>query len=187
MPDENQICAQCLAYPPLHDGVLGAVAYGGTARDVAIRLKHGRRIGLAGLMAGLMARQLPDSADLLMPVPLHRWRIWRRGFNQSALLARHLMRISAIPVADDILIRIKPTSSLQGLSRIERAKAMRAAFAVPVPKRPAIRGKTILLVDDVYTSGATANACARTLKRAGASRVIILCWARVLLEESFSD
>ncbi len=187
MTDHSLICAPCLANPPSHDGVKAALAYGGTARDVAIRLKHGRRTGLARLMADVMARLVPDDGGLLMPVPLHRWRIWRRGFNQSALIAQHLARARSLPLVDDVLVRTKATPSLQGLSAAGRAKAVRAAFLVPKEKQAAIRGQTVLLVDDVYTSGATANACAKTLKRAGAARVIVLSWACVLREETFSD
>jgi ComF family protein len=187
MADHSLTCAKCLAFPPQHDGVRATVAYGGIGRDIAIRLKHGRRTGLARLMANAMERGVPEQGGLLIPVPLHRWRIWRRGFNQSALIVRHLARAKALPWADDVLIRTKATPTLQGLSAADRSKTVRAAFAVPPEKRAEIKGQTILLVDDVYTSGATANACARTLKRAGAGCVIILCWARVLLDESFSD
>ena len=81
----GQVCAPCMAEPPRHDGVRAAVAYGDVARQVALKLKHGRRIGLSRLMAKSMSRRLPEDAALLIPVPLHRWRIWHRGFNQSMI------------------------------------------------------------------------------------------------------
>lgn len=187
MIDQNLICAPCLASPPLHDGVYAAVTYAGIARDIVVRLKHGRRTGLARLMAMIMKRHVPSSGGLLIPVPLHRWRIWQRGFNQSALLARELTRSLQLDYADNILLRVKATPSLRDMGARDRAKAVQSAFAVPVEARSRVKGKTILLVDDVYTSGATANACARTLKRAGAARVIILCWARVIRDQSLSN
>lgn len=181
LPESGPRCAQCLAAPPIHDGARAAVVYGEVSRHIALRLKHGRRIGLARQMAALMSRQLPGDADLLIPVPLHRWRIWSRGFNQSALIAGHLARRTGIPASLETLKRVKPTPLLRGLSARSRSAAVRGAFAVPAPARDRIKGRHLVLVDDVYTSGATANACARVLKRAGASRVTLLSWARVLI------
>jgi ComF family protein len=179
----GQVCAPCMADPPRHDGVRAAVIYGDVARQVALKLKHGRRIGLSRLMAKAMVRRLPEGADMIMPVPLHRWRIWQRGFNQSMLVADHLTAMSQLPAYSAILIRKKSTPMLGGLGRKERAKAVRGAFAV-LPKAGAmLRDKHVVLIDDVYTTGATANACALALKRAGAARVTIVCWARVLVDE----
>jgi ComF family protein len=180
----GQVCAPCMAEPPRHDGVRAAVAYGEVARSVAIRLKHGRRTGLARLMAKAMVRRMPEDAEVLIPVPLHRWRIWSRGFNQSMLVAREIERLapspSAISISAHTLIRKKSTPMLGGLGRKERARAVRGAFSVAPEQRASVHDRHVLLIDDVYTSGATANACALALKRAGASRVTILCWARVL-------
>jgi ComF family protein len=176
-------CAPCLAHPPRHDGVRAAVAYGELARSIVLKLKHGGRTGLAGLIASAMARSLPDAPSLIVPVPLHRWRIWRRGFNQSALLAAHLVRGSNHVLLKEALVRLKRTPLLRGLGAKERAAAVRGAFAVAAPYRARIRGQTVLLVDDVYTSGATANACASALKRAGARRVTVICFARVLQDD----
>lgn len=179
----GQVCGPCMADPPRHDGVRAAVIYGDVARQVALKLKHGRRIGLSRLMARAMARQLPDDADLLIPVPLHRWRIWQRGFNQSMLVADLLSKGRDIPAHPAILTRKKSTPMLGGLGRKERAKAVRGAFAVAAEHRAVLRDKHVVLIDDVYTTGATANACALALKRAGAARVTIVCWARVLVDE----
>ncbi len=176
----GQICAPCMLKRPDHDGVSAAVTYGEVARSIILRFKHGRRTGLAETIAKAMARHLRQTPALLVPVPLHRWRLWRRGFNQSALIAGHLAKHSGHRVAYNLLTRTKQTPLLRGLNQTERFNATRGAFGVDPTQRALLAGQTIILVDDVYTSGATANACAKALKRAGASRVLVLCWARVL-------
>jgi ComF family protein len=173
------LCAECMAAPPAHDGVRAVVAYCETARALVLKLKHGRRIGMARVIGGHLARHAEPGA-LLVPVPLHRWRIWRRGFNQSALVASEVAKRTGLAVHPDLIQRHRATPMLGGLGRDARARTLRGAFAVPSERRGVLKGRTVLLVDDVYTSGATANACARVLKRAGAERVIVLCWARVL-------
>ncbi len=127
-----------------------------------------------------MTRLMPEDAELLVPVPLHRWRIWGRGFNQALLIARALGAGSGVPVAPDLLRRAKATPVLRGLGPRGRIKAVAGAFALAPGAKEALRGKAIILVDDVHTSGATTTACARILKRAGARSVTILCWARVI-------
>lgn len=171
-------CGPCLADPPAHAGIHAAVAYGPIARELPIRLKHGGRIGVADTMAGPMARRMPADAELLVPVPLHRWRLWRRGFNQAGLIASALSRRRGVPVAHDALVRTKATPLLRGLSPRQRRAAVTAAFQVR--DRAAVAGRRVVLVDDVYTTGATATACVRALLRAGATSVAILCWARVI-------
>lgn len=173
-------CGQCLAAPPVHDGVRAAVAYSPTARALALKLKYGRRTAYAATAAGLMARLMPEGAELLVPVPLHRWRIWGRGFNQAALIARALSRRSGVPVELDLLRRVKATPVLRGLGARGRTKAVAGAFAPTHDAREMLKGRAVVLVDDIHTSGATTEACARALKRAGAVKVIVLCWARVL-------
>ncbi len=175
---DGALCARCLAEPPRHAGVRAAVAYGPVARDLALRLKYGGRIAFAETMARQMRRLLPTDVDLLVPVPLHRWRIWTRGFNQAALIADALARSSGVPHDREVLVRPRQTVVLRGLGGRQRAKAVASAFAVSAPER--LRGRTIALVDDIYTSGATADACTRVLLKAGARSVTILCWARVL-------
>ena len=175
-------CGRCLAEPPRFDRLRAAVAYGEIARKVALKLKYSGRPGVAATLAGLMARHLAPGDDaLLVPVPLHRWRIWKRGYNQSALIAAALSQRSGIPVALDALRRIKATPPLRGLGRRERALTVRGAFKVAEAGKGAVAGRRVILVDDVFTSGATAGACAGALKRGGAAFVEILCWARVLV------
>ena len=174
-------CGRCLADPPPFDRLRAAVAYGEIARAVALKLKYSGRPGVAETLAGFVARHLAADRDaVLTPVPLHRWRIWKRGYNQSALIASALARASGVPVELDLLRRTRATPSLRGLNRRERAEAVRGAFALPEAKRARVRGRNVVLVDDVFTSGATAGACARALRRGGAARVEILCWARVV-------
>lgn len=178
------LCANCIADPPPHDGVRAAVAYGDVARHVALRLKYGGRMAYAATMARAMVRLLPEDAELLVPVPLHRWRIWGRGFNQAALIAADLAKASGLPADAGLLMRVKATPVLRGLGARGRAKAVSGAFALAPGARERIAGRCVVLVDDVHTSGATADACARVLKRGGAGRVILLCWARVLQREA---
>ena len=180
MENEGQVCAPCLAQPPDHDGARAAVTYDEVARTIILKLKHGRRIGLAGLIGQAMARHVPSGPVLLVPVPLHRWRMWRRGFNQSALIGRVVSKAIGQPLALDLLRRVKATPLLGGLGAKARATTVRGAFIVDPAQSVTLKGATVILIDDVYTSGATSNACARALKKGGAARVIILCWARVL-------
>lgn len=117
---------------------------------------------------------------LLVPVPLHRWRLWSRGFNQAALVADYLSRASNIPVAKQVLLRPKSTASLRGLGRREREKMVTGAFALAPDAREKLAGRHIILIDDIFASGATLRACARTIRRGGVADVSALCWARVV-------
>jgi len=179
------LCGGCHARSPAFDSAAAAVAYGDIARAAVLRLKYGGRPGMARMMARQMARhtaRLPAHA-ILAAVPLHRRRLWSRGYNQALLIARALGKASGHPVSPDLLVRTRATPVLRGLGRKARAKAVAGAFAVPARHRPALKGRAVILIDDVFTSGATAEACARALKRAGAASVHLLCWARVLREE----
>ena len=178
---EGACCANCLQTPPRHRGVHAAVAYGEVARTLALRLKYAGRTGFAQTMARLMVRLAPVDADLLVPVPLHRWRLWSRGFNQAAVIADALGRLTGKPVDRLALTRTRQTPVLRGLSGSGRARAVRGAFRVVYPER--VRGRAVVLVDDVHTSGATTQACTAALLGAGAASVSILCWARVLPDD----
>jgi ComF family protein len=173
-------CGVCLESPPRHAGARAAVSYGPVARTLALRLKYGGRLAFATTAARLMARHMPGDADLLVPVPLHRWRIWKRGYNQAGLIASALARRSGAPAMLDLLERKKATPYLRGMGPRERREAVRGAFAVAGKRRADLAGRSVILIDDVFTSGATANACAAALKRAGAREVGLLCWARVV-------
>jgi ComF family protein len=178
------ICGPCLADPPRHAGIAAATLYNDTSRQLVLRFKHGGRIALAAMMARLMfARlgELPPSA-LLVPVPLHRWRIWRRGYNQAALLARAIGRLAETEVCLDALERVKQTPSLGGLGRRARERALSGAILPRARRQQTWQGRDVILVDDVLTSGATTDACTRVLLRSGAASVRIACFARVLDE-----
>jgi ComF family protein len=177
-------CGACLVEPPPFDRLRAAVAYGEVAREVALKLKYGGRPGLAATLAHIMLRHLEAGTGreppLLVPVPLHRWRIWARGYNQAALIASALARRGGAEAGLDLLRRTRATPPLRGLGRSERALAVRGAFKVAPGAGPRLAGRRIVLVDDVYASGATASACAKALKRSGAASVELLCWARVV-------
>lgn len=181
-PDAGSLCAPCLGNPPIHDGIAAGTLYTDTSRKLVLALKHGRRIALAGLLARLVAARVPPCEEerLIVPVPLHRWRLWRRGFNQAALLARELEKAGCGELRVDGLTRTKSTPSLAGMGAKARSRALAGAIAVRDPE--AVKGRHILLVDDVLTSGATSTACVKALKRAGSKTVIIACFARVLDE-----
>jgi ComF family protein len=172
---EDVRCGACLADPPPFDRALAAVAYGPIARALALKLKYGRRPGIARTMARPMQRvggAMLDDA-LVAPVPLHRRRLWSRGFNQAALIARALVHAGSGELALDLIARSRATPPLRGLG----------AFKIGKDWQKAVKGRRVVLIDDVYTTGATAKGCARVLKRAGAREVNVLCWARVVRDD----
>jgi ComF family protein len=178
----QRLCAACHRQLPVWGRARAALLYDGGGRSLILRLKHGGGEDVAALLARHMARAgaaLLQRADVLVPVPLHRWRLFRRGFNQSALLAGHLARHYGNAVSLDALRRTRATPSLGGLSAQARAEAMSNVIAVRVGRRDRIAGARVLLIDDVLTSGATAGACARALLDAGAANVDVLVGARV--------
>jgi len=177
---DAEVCAACLAQPSPVDRMRAAVAYGEIARSLALRLKYGRKTALAGTMARHMAAHLEDCPpdSIVMPVPLHRWRLWGRGFNQAVLIARALAETKGLRVDCRTLVRTRATPPLKAMSLAQRRRTVSGAFAIVSGKK--VVGRTIVLVDDVLTTGSTASACARVLKRAGAERVELISWARVV-------
>jgi len=177
---EADCCARCLADPPGLDRMRAAVAYDEMPRSIVLRLKYGRKVALARTMARYMASlgEPGRTEALVMPVPLHRRRLWTRGFNQSGLVARELAKDWGYPFEAGLLRRTKSTVPLKGMSHSQRRNAVAGAFAITDASR--IKGRDIILVDDVLTSGSTAEACARALRKAGAARVELVCWARVV-------
>lgn len=137
------------------------------------------------MLARMIAPKLPVDVDqgwLFVPVPLHRWRLWQRGFNQSALLARELARMKQGYLCVDALIRNRRTPTLGGLGRKARQRALSGAIGTNPRMADRLKNAKIVLVDDVLTSGATSEACVRALKRGGAGKVVVACFARVLDE-----
>lgn len=182
-------CGACLAAPPRFDTARAAFVYGGPARDVALGLKHADRQHLATMMARHMLRAgateiTPES--LVVPVPLHRWRLWRRGHNQAALLARAVAAQAGLPLLVDALQRPRATRLSAGLSRAERAKNVRGAFRLRDGARERIAGRRELLIDDLLTTGATVEACATVLRKGAAAGVDVLTWARVVQDANAS-
>lgn len=181
---EGSLCAPCLSDPPLHDGVSAATLYTEEARKLVLAFKHGHRIALAGLLARQMLARLPllEGDWLVVPVPLHRLRLWKRGFNQSALLAGEMAPARGHELLVDGLVRIRATPPLGELGRRQRAEVLKGAIAVNPKRAERLKGAQVLLVDDVMTSGATTSACLKVLRKAGAAKVRIACFSRVLDE-----
>lgn len=175
---EIETCGRCLAQPPKLDRMRAAVAYDDLPRSIALKLKYGRKVALARTMARYMAPMgdtWPEDA-VIVPVPLHRWRLWGRGFNQSALVGHELARRWGLRIEPELLRRLRRTRPLKGLNHNQRRRAVAGAFKAAGP----LDGRTVILIDDVLTSGSTAEACARALRRAGAGRIELICWARVV-------
>ncbi|UPG74404.1 ComF family protein [Roseomonas gilardii subsp. gilardii] len=176
-------CAPCAERPFPFARARAAFVYGEVPKRLILPFKHGDRPDLARPIARAMAlagKDLLAEAGILVPVPLHWRRLLRRRYNQSALLARHLGRLSGRPWLPDGLRRVRGTASLGGLGMVGRLQEVEGAFRVTPRGGRAIAGQRVLLVDDVLTSGATAAACARALLAAGAREVDVLAVARVL-------
>jgi ComF family protein len=174
---------EAIASPPAYTRARAAVRYDDVARTLVHALKYQDRADLAPAMGRWMARagrELLDDADALVPVPLHWRRGWSRRYNQAGALARIIERESGVPVAAEALRRIRRTEQQIGLSRPERASNVQGAFKVAPDRQHLISGRRVILIDDVLTSGATVDACARALLRAKAAAVDVLVFARVV-------
>ena len=178
------LCGACIVNEPPFRRARSAVAYDVGSRNLILAFKHADRPEAAKLFARWMVATAPDllaDADVMVPVPLDRRRLFQRRYNQAALLAQGLERLSGPPVMVDGAERIKPSPSLgKRMSATERRRNVAGAFRVRASAKSGLRGKNILVVDDVYTTGATAWAMARCLKRASAGAVDILTVARVV-------
>ncbi len=173
---------EAIAEPPAYNRARAAVRFDEISRALVHALKYGDRLDLAPMMGrwvGHAGREILTEADALVPVPLHWRRQWARRFNQSAMLAAAVSAQTGVPVAAGALKRVKATVQQVGLSRSERASNIQGAFKVPPSGKPAVAGRRLVLIDDVLTSGATVEGCARALNRAGAANVDVLVFARV--------
>lgn len=183
---EGLVCGACLRKPPRFRRARAVFAYGGGGRELVLRFKRGDRTDLAPGLAGLMRQAgaaLLADCDLVVAVPLHPSRLWRRRFNQAALLAQALGGLSAKPVRLGMLERQRATRSLGHAGRAERRRILAGAIRVAPRHARGLAGQQVLLVDDVLTTGATASACCRALLQAGAASVDVLTLARVVRPE----
>lgn len=176
---DGPVCASCLAYQPPFRHVFAPVLYDGVGRQAVLALKHGRRFLAVHAMARFMVTSIPGQQhyDAIVPVPLHWRRRLARRFNQSQLLADAVSKRLERPLMTDLIIRKRATPSQGSLGRKARFKNVRAAFG-PKPGLN-LNGRTVLLVDDVLTTGATASACTDVLLKAGAKAVDVVVFARV--------
>lgn len=182
---EGLVSAAAIADPPAYDRARAAVLHEGPARKLAHGLKYADRGDLAPIMAMWMARagrELIDVCDAIVPVPLHRGRLFLRRYNQSAELARALARLTGRPLVSGALVRRRATRPQVGLGKGARLDNVAGAFTIDARRSDAIAGRHVLLIDDVLTTGATVNAAARVLRRGGATGVDVLTFARVASE-----
>jgi len=182
-PGPEARCGACLRSPPGFDRARAVLRYDETSRDLILRLKHGDRLEGASAFALWMARagsELLDGADLLVPVPLHRWRLARRRYNQAAVLALALGRHSGLAVEPALLTRRRATPSQGHLGANDRRRNVAGAFGLARGGEARLAGRRVVLIDDVMTTGATVEECVKVLRRGGASAVAVLTLARVL-------
>lgn len=174
-------CGACLASTPPFSRARAALCYDDASRPLITRYKYQDQQSFAATFGPWLARagaEVLEGADALVPVPLHWRKLLMRRFNQAALLAQHTGRHCGVPVWADTLIRTRYTAPQAGLEHAARQKNVRGAFAVKQGAEARIAGKTLVLMDDVYTTGATLSACAHALLKAGAGEVRVLTLAR---------
>ncbi|MGE5567378.1 MAG: ComF family protein [Parcubacteria group bacterium] len=178
-PGFGERCVGCMAKPRAFSRARAACLYDDGSRELILQLKHADRTDLSGLFARWLsraARELIEQADAVVPVPLHRLRLLRRRYNQAAEIARPLARLAGLDYLPDALVRRRATASQGGRSAGGRRRNVQGAFVAESRK---VEGRRILLIDDVFTTGATAEACARALKKAGAADVTVAVIAKV--------
>lgn len=179
-------CAACLALEPPFETARAALKYGKTSREIILGFKHADKTHAVLAFTPWLKRagkEMLAEADMIVPVPLHYWRMIARRYNQSALIAQVLAREVNKPAVMDLLKRVRATPTQGHMNAKQRFRNVRRAFAVN--RKYDVKGKVIVLVDDVYTTGATVRECAKVLKKAGAGKVHVLTLARVVKEGYF--
>ncbi len=187
---EGSLCAACIETEPVFDQARAAIVYNDASRKAVLDFKYGDRLHAVKTFVPWMERagtHMIAACDIVLPVPLHPRRLWQRRFNQAGILAQSIAKKHRKIYLPDVLRRTRFTSTQKGLSRKERHMNVRNAFTVPEKHMPALSGKAVVLIDDVFTSGATLNECARTLKNAGVKTVHVLTIARVTRDDAFAD
>jgi ComF family protein len=174
-------CAPCLQRQPAYDRARHVLVYDDASSDIVLKFKYADQTWCAAMLAQWMARtaaEMLEEVDYVVPVPLHRWRLLKRRYNQAALLAQALARRTGKICLPDSLIRIRATEAQGHRNHRDRRSNVRKAFALDAARAPDMKGRAVLLVDDVFTSGATVEECARVLKKAGARKVFVVTLAR---------
>ncbi|MCF8495503.1 MAG: ComF family protein [Alphaproteobacteria bacterium] len=181
--EPGMLCGACLADPPPFETARAALIYNDGSRDLILGFKHADRTYAVTAFMPWMARAGADmlaQADALIPVPLHRWRLLKRRYNQAGLIAAALAKSGGTPLWSDAMMRTRSTPPQGHLAARERHENVRKAFAVSPRYAQKIKGKRLILVDDVYTTGATVRECAQVLRKSGAGAVHVLTLARVV-------
>ena len=185
--EEGTLSRKAQLFPPLYDHARAVLRYEGVfARPLILRLKYGDRPELARYVVPWLVRATQDiiaGCDYIVPVPLHWRRLWQRRFNQAAELARALSKATHTPYAPDVLYRTRYTPPQIGLSRVKRKSNVRGAFVVNAKWRAKIKDKHLILIDDVFTTGATTESCVKALRAAGAKRIDVAVLARVVHQQ----
>ena len=185
---EPSLSAAAIAKPPVYDRARAAARYSATMRELVQSFKYRDRHEGLPLFARWLVKagaELLTDADLIVPVPLYSSRLWWRRFNQSAMLAHAVARLSDVGVDCFVLKRVRRTASQVGLTADQRRRNVAGTFKVNPARAARVKGKRIVVIDDVITTGATAEACARALQRAGEARVDVLALARAVEPTSF--
>lgn len=177
------VCGPCLDERPVYDSMRSAVVYNDVSRHLVLCFKHGDMLQLSKLLSRWMTtagQDLLQRADMIVPVPLHRARLFWRQYNQAAILANEISNLSGISRNNEILVRTRYTPSQGKRNYKERVKNVKSSIKVHEKHTPLLKGRRILLIDDVFTTGATVSECCRALKKSGAAAVDVLTFARVV-------
>jgi len=186
--NDGNLCASCIKYPPKFEKARSALIYDDASRDIILGFKHGDQTHAIPTFTPWLLRvgkELLDETDLIIPVPLHPTRLIRRRFNQAGLIAQSLSKAQNIPTILNGLIRLRAAPTQGYLDMKERKRNVRKAFRVNPRHQHVLKGKKVLLIDDVFTTGATINECTKELLKVGVQSVSVLTVARVVKAEKF--